>query len=196
MSISDEKIKKMIIEEVINVLQEAEKPGWLQHRLNALRARDWRKAGAGSMKDVQRGGEGYETAPGGSLSGYDPRPGAGGAMADVFNPRMREVSPEEEVAPEETRPVSGWSEVPGEAPIESYGLADPEIFELEREFGIRSDKIENAIEALEKAYQHAGSSENKFAGMLLELIKSGEIIKIAEIWADLREALRRRGKLL
>jgi hypothetical protein len=99
---SDEKLKKMIIEEAINILKEAEEPGWLQHRLNALRARDWRRAGAGSMRDVQRGREGYEAAPGGSLHGYSPRAGFGGAMADIFSPQMRATVPEEEIAPEET----------------------------------------------------------------------------------------------
>jgi len=189
---SDEKLKKMIIEEAKIILQEAEEPGWLQHRLNARRARDWRRAGAGSMRDVKRGKEGFETAPGGSLYGYDPRPGFMGAMKDVLDPRMR--ASEEEVAPEEAIP--GEEATPGEEPIESYELADPEIFELEQEFGISSNKIDDAIGALENAYQHAGPSENKFAGMLLELIRSGEIIKIAEIWADLREALKRQGKLL
>ena len=41
-------------------------------------------------------------------------------------------------------------------------------------------------------YEHTGIKRLK----RLELIKSGEIIKIAEIWADLKEALRRKGRLL
>ena len=182
---SDKKFRKAILEEAVKVLKEA---NWFQDRLNALRARDWRHASAGTMRDVARGREGYKTAPGGPLHGYDPRPGARGAMADIFSPRMRQP---EETPPEELAPPA-----PEEGPTEAYGLADPEIFELEQEFGIRPDKIEDAIGALEKAYQYAGPAENKFAGMLLELIKSGEIIKIAEIWADLREALKRKGKLL
>jgi len=128
---SDEKLKKMIIEEAISLLEEAEKPGWLQHRLNALRARDWRRAGAGSMRDVQRGREGFQAAPGGSLSGYDPRPGLGGAVADVFNPRMRapapeETAPEEEMAPEtaaDMAPEEVWYTREGD--IESLAPEDP-----------------------------------------------------------------------
>jgi len=132
---SDEKLKKMIIEEAVNILKEAEEPGWLRHRLNALRARDWRRAGAGSMRDVQRGREGYETAPGGSLSGYNPRAGFGGAMADVFSPRMRAAPPEEvmpeegEVAPEgEVTPEEGGSKeiwYTREGDIESLAPEDP-----------------------------------------------------------------------
>ena len=130
---SDEKLKKMIIEETVNILKEAEEPGWLQHRLNALRARDWRRAGAGSMRDVKRGRKGYEAAPGGSLYGYDPRAGFGGAMADVFSPRMRgaeapeeEVVPEEEVAPEEAvSPEEIWYTREGD--IESLAPEDPTL---------------------------------------------------------------------
>jgi len=200
---SDKKLKKMIIEEARNILQEAEQPGWLQHRLNARRARDWRRARAGSMRDVIRGKKGFETAPGGSLAGYDPRTGFMGAMKDFLDPRMRgtaEVAPEEDIAPEEVSARSYDADLADPeghfAQHRGSATTDPEIFELEQEFGISSNKINDAINALEKAYQHAGPSENKFAGMLLELIRSGEIIKIAEIWADLREALKRQGKLL